>query len=423
MSSPSIFERIEKAREFLKEGDYFRILTHYDVDGVCSAGILAAYLLRNNKRFHISFFRNSESSKILEIVEKSEYTVLTDMGSSLVKNLKGKVLVLDHHKPAGDNDKILHINPHLFGYDGAKDACATTLSYLVVDDPTYARFFMAGVFGDKQHLSGFSGLNEKIISELKIDIVKDLAIYGSVTNAIVYSTDPFFPNLSGRPENVEKLLQKLKISPGKDIRELSENEKVKLGSALSLSLIKNSKNPEAGKMIVDIDANLGGSVRYLSELIDAAARTDNQSIAMGYILGEKRNYEKMEILRRDYKSEIISAVYDMLENVFEMSHLQYFFVGNTYLTGSVSTIAALYLLDPDKPVLALYKGSESIHISAREHRKLAKKVHLGDILKKVATEFGGVGGGHNVAAGVTIPHDAEDAFLEKVNSEIEKCLS
>ena len=415
-------KRIEKARKLIDEHDYFRILTHYDADGICSAGIVARYLLTKGKRFHVSFFRNVEKTKILRILKNEENAIITDMGSSFVDEIKGNIIVIDHHKTSKDNDEVVHINPHLFGYDGARDACASTLAYYLVDVPTLASYALAGIFGDKQYLNGFKGLNHELIKKLSLKVERRLVLYGNILDAIVYSTEPFFPGLSGRRENVEKLLESLKIPSSKDVESLTDEEKIKIGSYLSLNLIKESRAPSAGRYIVDVDINLGGSIRYLTELIDSAARTDNQSIALSYILGEDAAFEKMELLRKEYKSKVIKAIYKILENHFENNHLIYFFVKDSYLTSTMATIASLYLFSPDNVVISLYRD-KMLHISARCSQKIGEKIHLGDILREISQSLGGFGGGHSVAAGATVPVDKEREFLSLVERRIEKSLS
>ncbi len=420
--NPEMEDRFKRARETIEEGDYFRILTHYDVDGICSAGIVAKYLLQHGKNFHISFFKNAESSDIINIINNEKYVILTDLGSSLVAKMKGNMIVLDHHKPPADNEEIVHLNPHIFGYDGAHDACASTLAYYLTEDPRIARFALAGIFGDKQHLGGFTGLNLELLKSVGLKPQETFVLHGDVLDAIVYSTEPFFPGLSGKTEVVEKVLEKLKISPTKKIRELSEEEKVKLGSYLSLVLVRDSEVPEAGRFIVGVDMDMGGSIRYLTELLDSAARTDEQSVALGYILGEDENLERMEVLRKKYKGEVIKNIYEVLNNHFVHGHIIYFFAPNSYLTSSIATITSLYLFPPDRVIAGIYMDTR-VHISVRCSRYLARKMHLGEILREICVFLGGQGGGHSVAAGCTIPKGKEEKFIELLNERIEKSIS
>jgi len=415
-------ERLKKARELIDKGDEFRILTHYDVDGICAGGIIAHYLLKNEKKFHISFFRNVDKDEILDIVSKEDYVIMSDMGSSLIDSLEGNIIVLDHHKPPGDNEKILHINPHMDGYNGAHDACGSTLAYMLTREREMVPFFLAGVFGDKQHLGGVTGLNKELFDELSIEVKKDFVLHGNVVNAILYSTEPFFPGLSGKQDEIERMLRELGIPVTKEIEKLSDEEKTKLISMLSLNLIENSKIPEAGRFVFDFDVNFGMSIKYLTELIDSSARTDNQSVALAYILGDESAKERMEILRREYKSKVIEGLYKMLDNLFQMEHLQYFFTDNSYLSSSLATVGSLYLLDPKKATLGLYVD-DMVHISARGSKYIVPKVHLGDIMREAASKFGGNGGGHDIAAGATIPKGTEEEFLKEVNRLIGKSLS
>ena len=420
--NPSLSERLKRAREILEEGDEFRILTHYDVDGVCSAGIVAHYLLKRSKRFHISFFRNANQEELLETAKNEKYAIITDMGSSFVSQLEGNVIVLDHHKPRGDSEKVVHINPHIFGLDGTKDACASTLAFMLTEEKETLRFFLAGIFGDKQYLDGISGYNKEIFEKHSLKISKNIVLHGNVADAIVYSTEPFFFGLSGNYSNVENMLRGIGIDPSSSFEELGEEEKTKLISLLVINLLENSEIPEAGRMLYDYDVEYEGSAREMAELIDAAARTDNQGIALSYILGSKESLSKMEVLRKEYKSDVIEAVEDMLKNKFEKEHLQYFYVKSSYLTGTVSTIASLYLLNPNKAVIAIYLDKMA-HISAKCSRKLAERIHLGDLLNSLAPEFGGHGGGHSVAAGATIEADKVEKFLDALDAEIGRVLS
>ena len=60
-----------------------------------------------------------------------------------------------------------------------------------------------------------------------------------------------------------------------------------------------------------------------------------------------------------------------------------------------------------------------VKVSARSTQELVDKgLNLSAALKKAAKAFDGVGGGHAIAAGATIPKGKEEAFLELVEHEI-----
>ena len=421
----SMQARFDRARQMLNKGDFFRILTHYDVDGVCSAGIIADYLRRNGKHFHVSFFRNGEQRDLIDEARKSDYVILTDLGSAIIKELSGNAIVLDHHNPPGDNEEVVHINPHLFGYDGSTEVTATTLSYMLVNDKRYAWCFFAGILGDKEYVPGKGpiGLNKEIMESLHIAPVFDFPFYGSLRDALFYSVQPFFPGISGKWDSIDHILKKLGLEKTKDVRALKEEEKVKLGSYLALNLIKNSKIPDAGKFIVDLDFVVDGmSVRYITELIDSACRTDNQSVALSYVFGDKEARDRMEVLRRDYLGKVIEELYSMLSGMLSTEHVQYFYAKSSYLASTVATIGSLYLLDPSKVTLAMHIDSE-VTISARIHRSMMDKIDLSVIMKKVAGSLGGHGGGHSVAAGATVPRGKEEEFVNMVEEEVKKLLN
>ena len=122
-----LFLRLSQAAEELSKHPEVRVLTHYDADGLSAAGILANVLVRANKRFHLTMVKSLEEKTIAEVAEGAKCLILADMGSSSLPALEAtgaSVIVLDHHAPIGDSDKIIHVNPHLFGIDGMTSGCA-----------------------------------------------------------------------------------------------------------------------------------------------------------------------------------------------------------------------------------------------------------------------------------------------------------
>ncbi len=64
-------------------------------------------------------------------------------------------------------------------------------------------------------------------------------------------------------------------------------------------------------------------------------------------------------------------------------------------------------------------SGERVKVSGRMRRELVDKgIHLGEAMKQASLKVKGVGGGHNVAAGATIPKRKIKAFLDALDAEI-----
>jgi RecJ-like exonuclease len=78
-----------------------------------------------------------------------------------------------------------------------------------------------------------------------------------------------------------------------------------------------------------------------------------------------------------------------------------------------------YILDQSKPTLALSVVDNKLKVSSRGTKHLVSKgLDLSAALKKAAEKFGGVGGGHAVAAGATVPEGRDLEFLKAVDEVV-----
>ena len=68
--------------------------------------------------------------------------------------------------------------------------------------------------------------------------------------------------------------------------------------------------------------------------------------------------------------------------------------------------------------------NNNVKASARATRDLVEKgLNLSAAMKKAAATLGGIGGGHSIAAGATIPKGKEDEFLALLEQEIKTQLN
>ena len=82
-----------------------------------------------------------------------------------------------------------------------------------------------------------------------------------------------------------------------------------------------------------------------------------------------------------------------------------------------------YLFNQEKPTVALSVENNKTKVSARGTKYLVGKgLNLAVVMKSSSEAVGGYGGGHDVAAGATIPTEREKDFLVELNVIIGKQL-
>src|SRR3989454_1564701 len=166
LAPAGLLDRMRKAAALVDGATRVRIFCHYDPDGTTSAAILARALMRRGKRIHASMSHALDRAAAARLREETnELLIVSDMGSAQLDLLEGlpcPVVVLDHHKPIRDSEKVTHVNPHFYGVDGAREMCGATTTWvfaLVLDERNWdlAGPALAGAIGDKQAIGGFTG--------------------------------------------------------------------------------------------------------------------------------------------------------------------------------------------------------------------------------------------------------------------------
>jgi RecJ-like exonuclease len=418
--------RIEEARKLIEKENFFRVFSHYDADGVSSGLIITETLRRLNKGFHISFLRGTD----LEVIKESrDYPIiLSDLGSDVEGELKSSaVVIVDHHMVTNPEVKeTINLNPRKYGYDGTKEACSSTVAFLLslaIDDNNHDLFpaFLAGVIGDKQNIGGFKGINGRIVEELKgkYQFSKDINLTGkSISEAIYLSIEPYFDGLSGNMEASRFFLQNVSIDPDAPIANLRTDEKERIVDLLTIQLIKQNAAREGYETLVsDIFTfkNFGLTGNQISDYFDASGRNGKMGLPTSWYMGNEEAKDEMDNLSTKLRKEALEQIKKTYGSRKEMKNLIVCYVENPYLAGISASIMMLYLVQNSKPVIALYRN-KGTKISGRATRELvAKGLDLSKAIGDAASKVGGHGGGHNIAAGGEIPFDMEEEFLRALN--------
>ena len=132
----------------------------------------------------------------------------------------------------------------------------------------------------------------------------------------------------------------------------------------------------------------------------------------------------LEAVSKEHKINLAKAIEKIGENgnIIELDNLQYF-DGGDIKPEIVGTVAGMVLgyCNWKKPIIGFTKTDDNnLKISLRCSKLLAYAgIHFGNIIREVAQELGGTGGGHSVACGAYISADKKEEFIQNFNERID----
>lgn len=459
-------EQYRKAREIIENSEDIKVYSHIDCDGICSGAILSTILDRQNKEHEIEFV----NLDVLDDIELThELTIFSDLGSGQhvdTQAVKGqKIIILDHHPPLRDitycEDKeytYLEINPMHHGIDGSYDVCGGGLCYFLAKEFGYDDLSWIGVLsaiGDMQNTKSgrFEGLN-RIIQQDAIDggylelIESDLNIYGRNTRplfvALSYFSDVRLPITNNTTETMA-ILEELGIDEKhnrKTLNELTDEEKGRLFQRLVEMIAK----VVPGKYVRYIpQLIIGDSYTFIREdensflrdgsefstAMNACGRNHEEKVAMEVLKGDRiEALDQLEEISKTHRYNLATSISKVAEsdtaNIVEMENLQYF-DGDGIKPEIVGTVTGMILgyCNWQKPVIGFTQtDADGLKISLRCSRLLSYDgIHFGNIIRKIASDVGGSGGGHAMACGAYIPLEKKSEFLERFNDELKGKLT
>jgi single-stranded-DNA-specific exonuclease len=454
--------------ETAEKDGFIHVFSHLDADGVAAAGIMGNALFRLGARFRLRVTQWVDEKIIGEITaDKPQLVIFTDFGSGYLDLLNEKipdfkVLILDHHQVNSDvqNENFIQVNPHLYGINGATEVSGSGVAYFVTkavneENVDLAPIALVGALGDMQDKNEqrqLHGLNALIVEDAVaaklVTVEKDLTFFGRETRpiqkALASATTPFIPGLSGEEDKCVAFLASLdiKFKEGerfRALRDLSEEEKKKLSSALADHLIARGLHADVESLIGNVYVlNREESwtplrdAREFAVVLNSTGRLDRPSLGIAICMGDRgAALEEANRVLEDYRKSIstyLGWVMEKPERLKEFEHI-YVVYGETFINekiiGTISSILVSGLANPEKPLIAFSNIEEenAAKFSARTTAMaLSKGVNLGDVMHVASEKYGGKGGGHNVAAGAQVPIDQLENFINTVNELVEKQL-
>ena len=466
---PQLAERAGACADRLRRAESVLLVSHIDADGLTSAAIAATALERAGIVFDVVFEDQLDEAAIERIAAMDVDTVLfTDFGSGQLEAIEAQEaagaltpVIVDHHQPA-DTDTRFHCNPLLEGLDGASELSGAGAAYLVaraLDDGTdnrdLAALAVVGAVGDMQAVGGeLVGANHDIVVEgVEAGVVTestDLSFYGTQTRPLPklleYGSEVQIPGITNDQAGATAFLRKLDVDltgTGEgDWRrwvDLADDERQRVASALVRRAIE--RGVPAGE-VEDIVATtytlprepVGTELRDASEfatLLNATARYDRADVGLAVCLGDRNDaLDRARTLLRTHRrnlSEGLEWVRD--RGVEQADHLQYFDAGAAIRETIVGIVAGMALgvdgVNGRRPIFAFAAKSETeTKVSGRGTGRLVDGgLDLSAVMTQAARAVGGEGGGHDVAAGATIPAGRETEFVDHADRIVGEQLS
>lgn len=448
---------IGKAVRILSSAKSARVISHIDADGI-AAGAIAFITLGRLGIPHEVFFEKKISEETVRTINESteDLVWICDLGSGYLSLFaRSGIVVTDHHVPDPKFRKsqtfidsfadIIHLNPHSYGIDGSQDVCGAGMTYLLsreIDQKNKDLAYLAiiGAVGDFQdsRKSGLTGLNRLILGDAvgngDMFIETDLRFFGRESRPLVqfleYNNEPSVPGLSGDRDGCIELLKMLDIpltSGGKQ-RTWSDldNEEKMMATKAILSMAENGDDAKhmCGEVYILPNFKKGsglGDAKEFATVLNSCGRYDDAETGMRICKGDLSALRDAERNRTDHRRNISSALNHIKDNslIRERRYIQYFDSGPEIRETVVGIVAGMLLNSGDVrrnlPIIAFADSDDGVKVSARTNRELTDKgLNLAEIMKKASESVGGYGGGHNVAAGATIPYDKKEAFLDIV---------
>ncbi|MFC6720547.1 single-stranded-DNA-specific exonuclease RecJ [Halobacteriaceae archaeon SHR40] len=473
---PDLTDRAQACARRLTEADSVLLASHIDADGLTSAAIASTALERAAVPHDVVFKKQLDETEIASIAASDHDTVLfTDFGSGQLDVISKheaagdfEPIIADHHQPA-DAETEFHLNPLLEGINGASELSGAGASYLLAralaaatGDPDgnrdLAALAVVGAVGDMQAVDGeLVGANRGIVEEgAEAGVLEegtDLALYGKQTRPLPklleYASEVRIPGVTNDETGAVGFLEGLPVdfhrgdgeaTDGEWRRwvDLSDDEKQTVASSLLQRALERGVPPGKAERLVGTtytltDEATGTTLRDASEfstLLNATARYERADVGLAVCLGDRGDaFDRARKLLENHRRNLSEGLEQVKRRgVDQAEHIQYFDAGDEIRETIVGIVAGMALgvegVDGSRPIIAFAeKNDEETKVSARgTGRLVGKGLDLSTVMTEASRSVGGDGGGHDIAAGATIPTGEEESFVEAADSIVAEQL-
>lgn len=440
-----------KCAEEIQKYSEVQLVSHIDADGITSAAIIATALERANIGYDMMFVKQLDETIVKDLANRNpELTIFTDLGSGQLEHINNyglNAVVSDHHRPQGDTE--FHLNPHLVGANGSYEISGSGTTYILAtrlgDNRDLADLAIVGCVGDLQYrkYGKLVSLNRLILESNPETVipVTDISLFGKQTRPVYkmlqFSSDPYLPGLTGSEDACIDFLARTNLEFSKDERwkrwiDLSNGEKTKITSSLMQYCLQTGMSSyNIGRLVSEgyilLNEEEGTEMRDATEystLLNATGRYMRAEVGMKVCMGERGDvYDEAQALLNNHRKNLVDGLNYVKEHgITELSHLQYFDAGNSIpetIVGIVAGMSHFSAGNRNLPIIAFADKDDGFKVSARGTQELVNRgLNLSEALAIACKELGGAGGGHDIAAGATVPFSKKEEFISMLNSII-----
>jgi single-stranded-DNA-specific exonuclease len=419
---------INKAIEkIVSTNDTIQLVSDLDCDGVAAAAIMASGLMQKDKKFQITF-ANRITDDLIENLNKREMKLIifTDLGSgylNVINKLKTDVIVLDHHQVEGEPaSNVIHINPEEVDLRLSGSGTAYLLVKEMTNNNALAPLAIVGTVGDVSY-----DTDSKLFETPMIDAQMGLNLFGRFSRPLYKSLEySDIPEVNNESKAIQ-FLSEIGIKPQKDgewrtLNDLSEDEKRKLTDAIVKESVKHgnfSKKMFFGDVLTlkSFPEELQDAKEFAT-ILNACANMNEPTVGLTLCLSNGKNLASARNLLKAYRKVIGNYRKWVEENpncVKQTENAIYIFGQDKINENFIGTIISMMFKPAEKTMIGFGVSKDGIKVSAR-----SKALNIREVMVEAAKVCGGIGGGHEGAAGAMLPSGTQEKFMESCEEIIKR---
>jgi single-stranded-DNA-specific exonuclease len=417
---------LNKAAEKIKSTDsLIQLVSHLDADGLSSAAIMASVLSQMGKDFQISFVKMVKPDIVKVLNDrKPKLVIFTDVGSGYLDILRGiesDIMILDHHEIEGSvSERMIHINPENFGLELSGSGTTYLLAKEILQNNSLAPLAIVGTIGDVNYSP-----NSKIFENPFIETEMGLNLFGRFTRPLYKSIE--YAGITGIDDSSKAIqfLSEAGINTQKDgewvtFSDLDKEERKSLADAIVKESLKdrnfNKEKIFSNTLTLKSFPEELRDPKEFAMILNACANMNEPAVGIALCMGSPKALETARGVVRGYRRLIANYmrwVEKNPESVIRTQNADFLVADDNINENLIGTIVSMLFKPSEKTLFGLANGEDGIKVSAR-----SKNVNVREIVSEAAKVCNGRGGGHEFAAGATIPAETKEKFINSCENQL-----